>query len=119
MNEGQLTLKMKKHLISRGAYAEVIWGGGFQASGIPDILASYKGRFLGLEVKLDYNKPSKIQEVKLEWINRSGGIGRVVRSVDEVEEVLATIDKEEESKMRRLKLALNSKYGIINEEEER
>ena len=96
MNEGQLTLKMKKHLISRGAYAEVIWGGGFQASGIPDILACYKGRYLGLEVKLEYNKPSKIQEVKLEWINRSGGIGRVVRSVDEVEEVLAMIDKEEE-----------------------
>lgn len=110
---------MKEHLIKRGAYAEIIWGGGFQASGIPDILACYKGRFLGLEVKLEYNKPSKIQEVKLEMINRSGGVGRVVRSVDEVEEVLAMIDKEEESKLRRLKLALNSQYGMINEEEEK
>ena len=96
MDEGQLTRKIKEHLKSRGAYSEIIWGGGFQASGIPDILASYKGRFLGLEVKLEYNKPSRIQEVKLELINRSGGVGRVVRSVDEVEEVLVMIDKEEE-----------------------
>ena len=93
MDEGQLTRKIKEHLISRGAYAEVIWGGGFQASGIPDILASYKGRFLGLEVKLEYNKPSKIQEVKIELINRSGGIARVVRSVDEAEEVLREVDE--------------------------
>ena len=93
MDEGQLTRKMKEYLISRGAYAEVIWGGGFQASGIPDILASYKGRFLGLEVKLEYNKPSKIQEVKIELINRSGGIGRVVRSIEEVEEVLREVDE--------------------------
>lgn len=94
MNEGQLTLKMKKHLISRGAYAEVIFGGGFQASGIPDILACYKGRFLGLEVKLEYNKPSKIQEVKIDLINRSGGIARVVRSIEEVEEVLREVDEQ-------------------------
>lgn len=95
MDEGQLTRKIKEHLISRGAYAEIIWGGGFQASGIPDILASYKGRFLGLEVKLDYNKPSKIQEVKIELINRSGGIASVVRSVDEAEEILRRVDEDE------------------------
>lgn len=93
MDEGQLTRKIKEHLISRGAYAEVIWGGGFQASGIPDILASYKGRFLGLEVKLEYNKPSRIQEVKIELINRSGGIARVVRSIEDVEEVLREVDE--------------------------
>lgn len=94
MNEGQLTKKMKDYLIKRGAYAEVIWGGGFQASGIPDILACYKGRFLGLEVKLEYNKPSKIQEVKIDLINRSGGIARVVRSIEEVEEVLREVDEQ-------------------------
>lgn len=94
MDEGKLTRNIKEHLISRGAYAEVIWGGGFQASGIPDILASYKGRFLGLEVKLEYNKPSEIQKAKLMLINRSGGIGRVVRSVDEVEKILIELDRE-------------------------
>lgn len=97
MDEGQLTRKMKEYLIERGAYAEVIWGGGFQASGIPDILASYRGRFLGLEVKLDYNKPSKIQEVKLDLINRSGGVGRVVRSIADVEDVLSMVDREMEN----------------------
>ena len=94
MSEGQLTREIKEYLKSRGAYAENIWGGGFQASGIPDILACYKGRFLGLEVKLDYNSPSPIQKAKLTLINRAGGVGQVVRSVDEVETILDYLDGE-------------------------
>lgn len=94
MNEGQLTLKIKKYLKSRGAYAENIFGGGFQASGIPDILACYNGRFLGLEVKLEYNSPSAIQKAKLTMINNAGGVGQVVRSVDEVKVILDKLDEE-------------------------
>lgn len=93
MNEGTLTRKMKQYLQSQGAYVENIWGGGFQASGIPDLIACYKGVFLGLEVKLDYNKPSEIQKVKIKMINDAGGIGRVVYSIDEVKEVLREVDE--------------------------
>lgn len=94
MNEGTLTRNIKEYLKSRGAYAENIWGGGFQASGIPDILACYNGRFLGLEVKLEYNSPSAIQKAKLAMINKAGGVGQVVRSVDEVKAILDDLDKE-------------------------
>ena len=93
MNEGTLTRKMKQYLQSQGAYVENIWGGGFQASGIPDLIACYKGVFLGLEVKLDYNKPSEIQKVKIKMINDAGGIGRVVYSIDEVKQVLREVDE--------------------------
>lgn len=93
MNEGTLTRKMKQYLQSQGAYTENIWGGGYQASGIPDLIACYKGVFLGLEVKLDYNKPSEIQKVKIKMINDAGGIGRVVYSIDEVKEVLREVDE--------------------------
>lgn len=93
MKEGTLVAKMKKYLIKNGAYCENIWGGGFQAAGIPDIIACYKGVFLGIEVKLDYNKPSEIQKAKLKLINNAGGIGIVAYSIDDVAEVLREVDR--------------------------
>lgn len=93
MKEGVLVSKIKKYLIKNGAYCENIWGGGFQAAGIPDIIACYKGVFLGIEVKLDYNKPSEIQKAKLKLINKAGGIGIVAYSVDDVKEVLKEVDR--------------------------
>lgn len=93
MKEGTLVAKIKKYLIKNGAYCENIWGGGFQAAGIPDIIACYKGVFLGIEVKLDYNKPSEIQKAKLKLINNAGGIGIVAYSIDDVTEVLREVDR--------------------------
>lgn len=93
MKEGTLVAKIKKYLIKNGAYCENIWGGGFQAAGIPDIIACYKGVFLGIEVKLDYNKPSEIQKTKLKLINNAGGIGIVAYSIDDVAEVLKEVDR--------------------------
>lgn len=93
MKEGILVAKIKKYLIKNGAYCENIWGGGFQAAGIPDIIACYKGVFLGIEVKLDYNKPSEIQKAKLKLINNAGGIGIVAYSIDDVAEVLKEVDR--------------------------
>ena len=93
MKEGTLVAKIKKYLIKNGAYCENIWGGGFQAAGIPDIIACYKGIFLGIEVKLDYNKPSEIQKAKLKLINNAGGIGIVAYSIDDVTEVLREVDR--------------------------
>lgn len=93
MKEGTLVAKIKKYLINNGAYCENIWGGGFQAAGIPDIIACYKGVFLGIEVKLDYNKPSEIQKAKLKLINNAGGIGIVAYSIDDVTEVLREVDR--------------------------
>lgn len=93
MKEGTLVSKIKKYLIKNGAYCENIWGGGFQAAGIPDIIACYKGVFLGIEIKLDYNKPSEIQKAKLKLINNAGGIGIVAYSIDDVTEVLREVDR--------------------------
>lgn len=93
MKEGTLVAKIKKYLIRNGAYCENIWGGGFQAAGIPDIIACYKGVFLGIEVKLDYNKPSEIQKAKLKLINNAGGIGIVAYGIDDVAEVLKEVDR--------------------------
>lgn len=52
-----------------------IWGGGFQKSGIPDILACVNGVMLAVEVKASNGKPSELQKLNISRINKSGGIG--------------------------------------------
>ena len=47
--------------------------------GTPDILACWKGKFIGIEVKQQKKKPTKIQLAQLELIEKAGGITAVVR----------------------------------------
>ena len=44
-------------------------------AGIPDIIGCYKGMFVGFELKVGTNTPSKIQKYMVEEIN--GNAGRV------------------------------------------
>ena len=66
--------------------------GGFGASGVPDIIACYNGRFLGIEVKADAKKrvPTALQQKNLNQINATGGVGVVIdaNNLDELEEVM-------------------------------
>ena len=57
-------------------------------NGIPDIIICHKGRFIALEVKNATGKASKLQQVRLEAIRDNGGIGEIVRSVDDVKKIL-------------------------------
>lgn len=75
IKESNEVLKIKKHFQSVGAYVEKIWGGGFQAEGIPDLIMCYEGLFVGIEVKVKKNEPSEIQKAKLKQIIKSGGLG--------------------------------------------
>lgn len=52
MTETQLTAKILKALRKRGGFWFKVHGNAFQMAGIPDILGCYRGRFVGLEVKL-------------------------------------------------------------------
>ena len=94
MSESALVAKIKTYLKERGAYVEKIWGGGFQSAGIPDLIACYRGYFLGIEVKVGNNKPSDIQKAKIKLINKAGGYGVVVWSLNEVKHLLDLIDNE-------------------------
>lgn len=61
-------------------------------NGVPDILALYKGYFLGLELKRPGGKPTGLQLKKIEAINENGGIGLVIESVEELSLILSLID---------------------------
>lgn len=93
-NEGQLTSQIKNYLASKGAYCEKIFGGGYQSSGIPDILCCYKGLFIGIEVKSPTGKgrASDIQKLKVKRIRECGGIAFITDSLEEVERLFNWID---------------------------
>ena len=69
-------------------------GGQYGTAGIPDIIVCYKGIFLAFECKVGKNKPTVLQEVTIRQILRAGGYALVVRSVDEVKEIIQAFKKE-------------------------
>lgn len=99
MLERDVVAAIRKYLASLGSDV-FFWkehGGPYGTSGVPDIICCYKGRFLGLEVKLPGGRLTALQKRTIEKINRAGGIACRVESVDDVRAVFARIDKERRS----------------------
>ena len=89
MKESQLIQSIRKYLASHTEC--FFWkehGGQYGTAGIPDIIVCYKGRFYGLEAKVGKNQPTRLQAATIEQIRRAGGVAAVVRSVDEVKEIM-------------------------------
>lgn len=96
MLERDLIAKIKRYLSSLGS--DVFYfkehGGPYGSSGVPDIIACYKGRFLGLEAKLPHGRLTELQKRSIDKINAADGIARRVESVDDVKAVIGEVDKE-------------------------
>lgn len=69
-------------LVETKGWCIKFWGGGMSASGIPDILCNVNGYFVALELKATDGRPSKLQEINIDEINKSNGIGRIVYPKD-------------------------------------
>lgn len=92
--ESQITNNIIKYINSlEGGIAEKVMGNAFQF-GRPDINACYKGRCIRIEVKTpDHgNKPSKAQELDIKKWKRAGAIAFVAYSVQEVKEVIESLE---------------------------
>ena len=74
------------------AWLMKVHGGGYQTSGIPDLLVCVQGRFVALEVK--FQRPGESaehareratvgQQVQIRKLTGAGAVARVVISVDE------------------------------------
>ena len=75
MRESQLQSKLLKELHTVGWFYKA--SDRFRA-GIPDIIGCYKGRFVGLELKVDSNKPTPLQMYELKRILREDGSAQVI-----------------------------------------
>lgn len=69
---------VKKILDSHNAYYFSPVTGGFGTSGVPDIVACIKGKFIGIETKAGKGKPTALQEKNLMKIMGTGGIAVLV-----------------------------------------
>ncbi len=92
--EKQFENKVKRFLCSVGVYPAgtpkskmpvkcqgwftKIWGGGFQKSGIPDLICCVNGIFIAPELKASDGSASDLQKLNVSVINESGGIGIVL-----------------------------------------
>ncbi len=85
--------KIKKALQERGAWVTKTHGSPHLA-GLPDIIACYRGRFVGLEVKTPETRKnvSARQAAILKQIYAAGGWDGVVCSVDAALNILDIID---------------------------
>jgi len=75
-------------LNEHGAYYFFPVTGGYGRSGVPDIVVCHKGRFLAIECKAGYNKPTALQEAEMAKIRKAGGETLVIR--EDTIEMLAT-----------------------------
>ena len=76
--EGRVKKVVTRQLKELGAYYFFPMTGGYGKSGVPDIIACYRGRFFGIECKAGKNKPTALQEKNLRDISGAGGSSTVV-----------------------------------------
>jgi hypothetical protein len=69
---------VKKILNAHGAYYFNPVTGGYGSSGVPDIVACLKGKFIGIETKAGKGKPTALQEKNLMDIFRNNGVAILV-----------------------------------------
>jgi Holliday junction resolvase len=88
--EAKVKKKVKKILDDLGAYHFSPMMDGYGRSGVPDIIACYKGKFIGIECKSGDNKPTLLQLRNIEDIKRNQGLAIVINE-DNIESLLALV----------------------------
>jgi Holliday junction resolvase len=88
--ESKVKKKVKKILDDLGAYHFSPMTAGFGRSGVPDIIACYKGKFIGIECKSGDNKPTLLQLRNIDDIKRNQGLAIVINE-DNIESLLALV----------------------------
>lgn len=89
--ESKVKKVVTNYLKKMGAYYFYPVTGGFGRSGVPDIVACYKGLFFGIECKAGKGKPTALQKKNLEDIKAAGGFDWVVNE-DNMHDTKALLD---------------------------
>jgi Holliday junction resolvase len=91
--EAKVKKKVVAQLKTLGAYFFYPVTGGYGASGVPDIVGCYKGKFFAFECKAGKNKPTALQQKNIDDILAQGGAVWVVneQNMEEVTSWLLTM----------------------------
>ena len=94
VSEKQITDNIRKFLKIKRVFHWKQWQGPMsQPKGVSDILGTYHGCLLAIEVKTATGKVSPHQERFIKNVNDNGGIAFVARSVDDVRRALEIVDE--------------------------
>lgn len=85
--------RIKKFLTKNNIWYIKFFANAFTKSGIPDILCSVNGRFVGIEVKKEQGIVSELQEFHLNRLNQNGAVGILAypSGYDELQKILINI----------------------------
>jgi len=88
--EKKVKIKVKSILDKLGAYHCMPATGGYGANGVPDIIACYKGLFVGIECKANGGRPTALQKKHLKDIKTSKGFSIIIdeHNIDMLESLL-------------------------------
>lgn len=95
--EKKVKQKVVKLLEEAGAYYFYPVSGGYGASGVPDVVACFKSKFIGIECKAGTNVPTALQLKNLAQITKNGGYSLVINE-DNLEELGMCIKRITEGK---------------------
>ena len=89
--------KIKAWLKDHDCYFVKFFANRMTKTGVPDILASVNGYFVGIEVKAQHGRPSELQFYNVRKIRESGGFAYIVypSGWDELKEILAGLLKDD------------------------
>lgn len=90
--EAKVKLRVVAQLKAIEAYYFYPVTGGYGASGVPDIVGCYQGKFFAIECKAGSNKPTPLQQRNIDTIAAQGGMVKVINETNmyEVTEWLRT-----------------------------
>ena len=93
--EKKVKTKVVAILKELGAYYFYASTGGYGASGVPDIIGCYKGRFFAIECKAGGGKTTALQDKNIAQIIAQGGLAIVVHedNIEDVNELLRHIER--------------------------
>ena len=90
--EAKVKKKVYKILKEKNAYYFSPIMNGFGKMGVPDVIACYRGVFIGIECKAGKNRPTELQQKNLDDISKSGGYALVINE-NNIDELLCVIDE--------------------------
>jgi len=80
--ESKVKKQVVKILQEVGAYYFYPVTGGYGRSGVPDVVACLRGRFIGIECKAGKGQTTALQDKNLRDIENAGGISWVVNEIN-------------------------------------
>lgn len=90
--EARISRAIQKMIKERGGFAFKVHGSEHMMAGLPDIVACYRGVWIGFETKTPTGKVSARQAYVHRMIERAEGLVTVPRSVADASNVLDAVD---------------------------